>query len=203
VIERSGKWLEHRISWYREGNRLGLTPGHEPSPRLNLDEALGIEQTERNAARCFGCHTTGGTPGVLCQNCHGDGAEHRKQPARANIRRDRSVALCATCHRSPDVEFASPMPEVEDPRSIRFAPVGLLASRCYQKSQKLTCVTCHDPHGEPHTASTDSVCRNCHAGAVDKGACPRTSDCAGCHMKQGSPMAGLRFTDHRIRVYVE
>ena len=148
VIERAGKWVEHRVSWYRDGNRLGLTPGHEPASGLDLTESIGVEQTERNATRCFACHTTAGTPGVLCQSCHGDGVEHRKAPSRGNIARDRSVALCANCHRSPDVAFAATMPELEDPRSIRFAPVGLLASRCYQKSGRLTCVTCHDPHGE-------------------------------------------------------
>jgi hypothetical protein len=202
VIERGGKWVEHRVSWYRESNRIGLTPGHEPATRPDLTEALGIEQTERNAARCFGCHTNSGRPGVGCQNCHGDGTDHREAPSRGNIKRERSVALCAGCHRSPDVEFAAAMPELEDPRSIRFAPVGLMASQCFRKSGTLTCVTCHDPHGEARTTTTDQVCGSCHAVAK-KSRCPRSPDCAGCHMKQSSPMPGLRFTDHRIRVYAD
>jgi hypothetical protein len=27
------------------------------------------------------------------------------------------------------------------------------------------------------------------------------SDCVACHMKASSPMPGLTFTDHRIRIY--
>lgn len=58
VLERAGKWIELRLSWYRAGDRLGLTPGHDPAPPFELADHLGIEQTERNAQRCFGCHTT-------------------------------------------------------------------------------------------------------------------------------------------------
>ncbi|MBI3681263.1 MAG: cytochrome c3 family protein [Acidobacteria bacterium] len=197
VLERGGRWIEHRVTWYREGNRLGLTPGHAITPGPEIVDSLGIVQTERNVQRCFGCHTTGGEPGVTCQSCHGDGAGHRKAPAPGNIRRDRSVALCAQCHRSPDAVYASAAPEMEDPRSIRFAPVGFQASRCFQKSNGFTCVSCHDPHAENATPSVTPVCRGCHAEANSP--CPRTQDCAGCHMKASSPAPRLRFTDHRIR----
>lgn len=202
LLERDGRWVEHRLSWYREGNRLGLTPGHDPSPTLELNEALGIEQTARNAERCFGCHTTEGTPGVYCQSCHGDGEKHRRAPGRSNIARDRSVAVCARCHRSPDAQFTSATPELDDARSIRFAPVGFLASVCYRQSRGFTCVSCHDPHGETQKVNADAVCGGCHR-AVHTSQCPRTPGCAGCHMKASSPMPGLRFTDHRIRVYAQ
>lgn len=213
VIERNdGTFVEHRVSWYREGNRLGLTPGHDAQAPLDLDDALGVAQSEPNAARCFGCHRTGGSePGVHCQACHASGAaEHRAKPGRGNIARDRSVALCAQCHRSPDQVFASATPEIEDPRSIRFAPVGLLASKCYQKgagAAQITCVSCHDPHGEQERRPTAvKVCTGCHPAskkAAVRKKCPRTGDCLSCHMKASSPMPGLRFTDHRIRIYVD
>lgn len=209
VIERNGEWIEHRVSWYREGNRLGLTPGHDVQAPLELEDALGVVQTPRNAARCFGCHQTRAEPGVHCQACHGDAATHRARPERGNVTRDRSVSACAQCHRSPDAVFASASPELEDPRSIRFAPVGLLASKCYQKAgSRLTCVSCHDPHGEPaKRPAAAKVCTGCHAGlrvgAAAKKGCPRAPDCLACHMKTSSPMPGLRFTDHRIRVYLD
>ncbi len=205
LLEWKSRWIEHRLSWYRDGNRLGLTPGHDPAPGLDLADSLGVVQTERNAKRCFGCHQTGAEPGVHCQACHGEGGAHRMAPAKGNIRRDRSVALCATCHRSPDETFASSTPELEDPRSIRFAPIGLQVSKCFlkSKSQSLTCVTCHDPHGEPRAVSTNAVCRGCHAAeAAVRKSCPRTGDaCVTCHMQSSSPIAGLKFTDHRIRVF--
>lgn len=183
VIGRDGKWIEHRVSWYRDGNRLGLTPGHDPA----APDLTGVEQTPGNAARCFGCHTTGGVPGVQCRACHGS-AEHPAKPAR-------TVALCAQCHRSPDIVFASEMPEVDDPLSVRFAPVGFLASRCSKASPAFTCVDCHDPHGEKRIA-VDAVCSSCHV-TRPKACAPQ---CASCHMPKASPAPGLHFTDHRIRI---
>ena len=201
VLERTGKWIELRLSWYRQGDRLGLTPGHDPNPPFELADHLGIEQTERNAQRCFGCHTTGGEPGVQCRSCHDKGDdEHRLRPESGNIRRDRSVELCASCHRSPDETFRSETPELDDPRTIRFAPIGFMASECFRKSRGFTCVTCHDPHGEPRVEPVNATCSGCHRAAHRRVRATR-QDCVGCHMKGSSPMAGLSFTDHRIRVY--
>ncbi len=199
VIRRDGQWVEHRVSWYRDGDRFRLTPGHDPRPPLDLEESLGVVQSPSNAERCFGCHQPNGEPGVHCQGCHGDGAEHRRHPAKGNIRRDMSVALCAVCHRSPDMTFASAQPEIEDARSIRFAPVGFQASKCFQSSRNFTCVSCHDPHGEPAKRSVAEVCQACHR--VARSSCPRTPECASCHMRSSSPIPGLHFTDHRIRIY--
>lgn len=198
VFQHEGRWVEQRLSWYSETQKLGLTPGHSFTPASSLESAMGVVQSERNAARCFACHQTNERPGVHCESCHGAQDEH---PNKATIRRDRSVAACAQCHRSPVREYSSPAPELEDPLSIRFAPVGLLASRCYQQSQgKLDCVTCHNPHQNAATGAEpyDAACRNCHASAA-KTPCPRTPGCANCHMPRSSPAPLLTFTDHRIR----
>ncbi|MBI4906168.1 MAG: hypothetical protein HY820_21215 [Acidobacteria bacterium] len=201
VLSRGGRWVEHRLSWYRNGDRLGLTPGHEPALPFDLEEALGVVQTDRNATRCFGCHRPNEEPGVHCQACHGEALEHRKAPGRGNVRRDTSIGLCATCHRTPDATFVSAQPEMEDPRSIRFAPIGFQVSKCFQKSTGFTCVSCHDPHGEPR-GNVNGVCASCHSR--ESARCPRVADaCVSCHMKQSSPIPALRFTDHRIRVYLD
>jgi hypothetical protein len=97
-------------------------------------------------------------------------------------------------------------PEQADPLSIRFAPVGLLASKCSLASKDLTCVTCHDPHGRPYPEKPEyeKRCQSCHALAPSvASSCPRTenSQCLGCHMRKATPLPGLTFTDHRIRVY--
>lgn len=93
-------------------------------------------------------------------------------PVAKTIRRDTSVAACATCHRSPSREYASPMPELEDPMSVRFAPVGLLVSQCYLKSGgKLNCVSCHDPHASAAASATyDKTCQGCHVRKAVGGA---------------------------------
>lgn len=197
VFRVGEQWVEHRLTWYAATGKLSLSPGHPLQPAEDLERAMGVGQSTRNAERCFGCHMTGERPGVHCESCHGAQGGH---PAAKSIRRDRTVAACATCHRSPAREFASPMPEVEDPMSVRFAPVGFLVSRCYVKSAgKFTCVSCHDPHTSlANSASYDRTCLGCHVKPA-VAACPRKPDCASCHMPKSTPAPYLTFTDHRIR----
>lgn len=96
---------------------------------------------------CFGCHATGFVapaelqamlPGVSCERRHGAGGAHAAaarlgkpgpilNPKKLGNRQ--KVQLCSQCHRSPANEYLSLTPELEDPASIRFAPVGLMASR--------------------------------------------------------------------------
>lgn len=216
-----GEYVEHRVSWYREGSRLGLTAGHPESALLDLDSALGVPQSPQTIARCFGCHATGVEkgpdltrmrPGVTCERCHGPGSDHvaaartgkalantilnpRRLPPRAQVQ------VCSECHRSPNVQFPSNMPELDDPISIRFAPVGFQASACFRKSQTFSCVTCHDPHANPRPAADPfytAVCLQCHA-------CKRglRTNCVRCHMKTAAPLPNLTFTDHRIRIYAD
>lgn len=225
----NGEFVEHRVSWYRESGRLGLTTGHSPESPGDLQAALGIAQTPQMTSRCFGCHATGVksggdltgmAPGVNCERCHEPGGDHvaavkgRKtiagtlvNPRKMNAKAQ--VQLCAQCHRSPDAEFQSAMPELDDPASIRFSPVGFQASACFLKSQNFKCVSCHDPHSDLKPASDPSyttACLGCHADRPKaRSACKRAlkKDCVACHMKTSSPLPNLTFTDHRIRVYLD
>src|SRR5262249_8212046 len=65
----------------------------------------------------------------------------------------------------------------------------LRQSKCFQKSDTLTCVTCHNPH-RPHGAANagSASCGKCHQPA-DCAEQPRVpvavrGDCVGCHMPQ-------------------
>src|SRR5690606_24995573 len=101
----------------------------------------------------------------------------------------------------------SEMPELDDPTSIRFQPVGLMASRCFKASGTLSCLSCHDPHEDARPASDPSytrVCLSCHKPETQGSTeCRRAAkeNCLPCHMQAASPEPHLRFTDHRIRVY--
>jgi cytochrome c554/c'-like protein len=211
-----GEYFEHRVSWYRQSGRLGLTPGHSPAPPADTHSAAGIAQSAQTITRCFECHATAVRfgpdlsrmiPGVTCERCHGPGSEHAargKSGAILNAARFSGsgiVQICAQCHRSPNAQFRSGMPELEDPVSVRFAPVGFLASECFKKSKTFSCITCHDPHADPRPATDlfyTAVCRKCHDNTHSRAA---RAPCVGCHMKTTSPLADLTFTDHRIRVY--
>ena len=110
------------------------------------------------------------------------------------------MQLCASCHRMP--EHSSEAPETDDRLSIRFAPVGLMASACFRKSAELSCITCHDPHenAERDITHYTAKCLGCHEKSHTCRA-RETADCVRCHMQQRSPAEYLTFTDHRIRVY--
>ena len=159
--------------------------------------------------------------GISCERCHGPGSadvkavqSHRSRseilasitaPA-GRTARD-SVLFCAQCHRSPALTALSKAPELEDPLSIRFQPVGLMASNCFLKSGTLACTGCHNPHQdavrdagfytakclECHLTGTRPVSTNCGL--------TKRENCLPCHMKQNSPAQFLTFTDHRIRIY--
>jgi hypothetical protein len=191
-----------------------MTLGHPAESPVSVTAALGQVQRPETIFRCFNCHATavkadldlsGMQPGVQCERCHGPGSEHVSQPAKQNIVKlsglsaRESIQKCAECHRMPSGDAHSTPPEIEDPLSIRFAPLGLMASKCFLVSGAIKCVTCHDPHGGPRPAQAmyENKCRGCHAPASSH----FQSKCLDCHMRKFTPVPDLTFTDHRIRVY--
>ncbi|MBI3471870.1 MAG: hypothetical protein HY013_10990 [Candidatus Solibacter usitatus] len=221
-----GRYFEHRFSWYRAPDRPALTFGHPAGPSPDPGSALGVAQSGEVIYRCFQCHATGVNrgpdlsamiPGVTCERCHGPGRAHAEaaragKPGRHILNPGRfpakaQVEICGDCHRLPKPGDASPAPELEDPITVRFQPIGFLASRCFTGSRNFSCLTCHDPHEDArprNDAFYSSKCLACHSTpARARSTCPRApkKDCLPCHMQRASPAPHLTFTDHRIRVY--
>lgn len=227
----NGQYFEHRFSYYSRIRDLAPTFGH-PARVSPPAAELGILQDNLTISRCFNCHSTGVLrsvsgpdlsgmlPGVQCERCHGPGSSHI-QAAESGAPRETVIKqivnpgrlpakalieICGQCHRLPGPDVGD-RPELENPVTVRFAPIGLLASRCFRASEKLSCLTCHDPHQDafPRTNPLYSVkCLGCHGADVKPvKACRRreNENCIPCHMKQASLGPYLRFTDHRIRVY--
>jgi predicted CXXCH cytochrome family protein len=85
-------------------------------------------------------------------------------------------------------------------------------SRCYQGAATFSCLTCHDPHGEPAPAEREAhfraVCLRCH----DAGRCKATAalrqqhspsnSCIACHMPAApTEILHLAFTHHRVGIH--
>ena len=99
-------------------------------------------------------------------------------------------------------------------RDDRFEITGsvyrLRQSECFRKSSgALTCTTCHNPHaalrGEEAARHYTSVCRQCHAAALDRlvnaGVHTASPDCTGCHMpkRRTDDVVHAVMTDHLIQ----
>lgn len=230
VFERGGAYYESRVSFFPEIG-LDITIGHLRTFSGTIEEALGRRMGAEESRRCFACHTTAAVtdnrleprqmiPGVTCEACHGPGAKHVAGIKAGQFQQTfifnpsklspaDSTDFCGACHRtSMDVKLLQ-APGVQ---TVRFQPYRLERSRCWARSGRMTCLSCHDPH-EPlvrDAASYDSKCLTCHLSerreepTQDRAgiACPiKTRDCVSCHMpKLRMPGARFEFTDHQIRV---
>ena len=71
--------IEHRVSWFSDGDRLGLTPGRDNSPPRTQVEAFGKLHQGKVMHKCVYCHVTTGdivdgkilnlTANVNCEKC--------------------------------------------------------------------------------------------------------------------------------------
>ena len=227
LSERNEEFVESRLSYYPPHAKWGWTPGQHELVRNR--PVVGRALSNSEAKECFLCHSTllslrqdrpslkTSLVGIGCERCHGPGREHMEAARRSKrpgliyrfrgTRADRVLELCARCHRGPG---ALPAKGIEtNPQLARFQGTAMALSACYTRSGgRLTCTTCHNPHGEVSTSRTsyETTCRNCHTGSDPTApACsvnPRNG-CVDCHMPTrslGEPM-NLKFRMHWIRVY--
>jgi predicted CXXCH cytochrome family protein len=176
--------------------------------------------------------------GISCTACHGDASAHVASGGKADmlhidglqpIRRD---SICLNCHLEGHIAVMR-----EGKRSEDFIPgddlfdytayfifrkeagaggratsqwEALMRSECKKQSgDRMTCTTCHDPHGSPSSAERVAFyrqkCLQCHdkSGFGSKHH-PENQDCTACHM--GRPptndIAHEQLTDHWIRTHV-
>ncbi len=236
--------LEHRLTYYhrQDGKSgLGMTPGHDTRPAPPGLMPYGGELPPRIARECFRCHATqlaAGDdeqrfdentmiPNVSCERCHGPAKAHvaaaRRHAPESELvlpfgpdhyTAAQLITMCGSCHRLPLPSQAGRI-KPDDPNLVRFQPVGIVQSQCYQKSAgAFSCVTCHDPHARvsPDRPAYDKTCLTCHGGpsapkpetlAKPAPACPVSaqSRCVECHMPRKDAGQGILFSDHWIRIH--
>ncbi|MCF8236993.1 MAG: tetratricopeptide repeat protein [Saprospiraceae bacterium] len=149
------------------------------------------------------------------------------------LSRDRVTDLCQRCHLQgiavlqPGKTFFDFKPSMKlsevmnvflprytdsDERFIMASQADRLRlSQCYQKSESITCITCHHPHisvKETGRSQYNQPCKSCHspkgivqcsASETDRKA--QGDDCAACHMPPSGSIdiPHVRITDHYIR----
>ena len=155
--------------------------------------------------------------GVSCERCHGPGEfhvdYHREHPESkdayciampADMTRTQQMDLCAQCHSNANKRRTAPFsyrpgdpledhfridlnnhPE-EDHTSNQHRYVQ--ESKCFQASNTMTCVTCHDPHLPRELAREMAIesCAQCHqpvdCGEHSKLPVELQTKCVDCHM---------------------
>ncbi len=224
------RMFEHRLTVFAHQESPEITPGQGKARRSTIQgvEPSGRSYQTQQTLKCFECHTTAISdrgpllldettmiPNIGCERCHGPGKEHveaahrragdeaLKMPfGRGRWSAADEMRLCGGCHRLPET-VGSDMISPDNPTLVRFQPVGLMQSACYQKSQgALSCSTCHEPHARSSTdlPAYEAVCLSCHSGPSQT-ACKvsRVTGCVGCHMPRRDASRGMMMIDHWIR----
>jgi predicted CXXCH cytochrome family protein len=181
--------------------------------------------------------------GITCEACHGDGSAHVASQGKVAVLRLEALepvrrdSVCLNCHLEGQtaVDRQGRRPEDFKPgdnlfdfseffvyRGIRGSGgratsqwEALLASECKKKSgDRMTCTTCHDPHGGPseedRAAFYRQRCLSCHSRTAPDGTSfaathhPENLDCTACHMARAatSDIAHEQVTDHLIRKHI-
>lgn len=190
--------------------------------------------------------------GIDCERCHGPAKEHvnhhLKNPgektavairAFSSLTPKQKLDACAICHSGADgmkmksrfqfrpgdriEDFYRPTSDSRTDIDVHGNQYGLLIqSKCFIKSGKMDCTTCHKPH-ENVSASAESnsvSCIGCHAKPMHSGKTTSeitskklTRNCIECHMpKQDSraikfqrsanaPFEKYQLRTHKIGVY--
>lgn len=153
--------------------------------------------------------------GVTCERCHGPGHEHvayhQAHPEAetghaivhpGRLTRNRQMDVCGQCHsntfkpRGPTFSYRPGKPLESYFRiSISQHPEKdhvanqvqyLRQSKCFQKSESLTCITCHNPHRPDQAKSVRGSCAKCHqpADCGEQSRLPAAVRglCVDCHM---------------------
>jgi predicted CXXCH cytochrome family protein len=176
--------------------------------------------------------------GITCEACHGDASAHVSSGGKAavlnpaHLEPQRRDAICYRCHLEGETNVQNPAhsPAEFKPGDrleefvtyfIRANPNGptravseveaLNLSACKRASgDRMTCTTCHDPHGDPAPSARVSYyrsrCLQCHtqpefASVMAPHAHhPEQADCTACHMPRldAEDVAHEQTTEHRI-----
>jgi Flp pilus assembly protein TadD len=173
--------------------------------------------------------------GVTCEVCHGPAKDHvefheahpdEKSPKHitqpALLSRNLQVDLCAYCHSNslkhrqaafsyrPGTQLSETYRSLvtRNPEDDHVANQTsyMKLSKCFQESDTLSCITCHNPHVAPdeRRGSGQSACMTCHQQehCLEQPRLPDAvrTNCVGCHMPKRNKIQ-VNFDTAKDRLY--
>ncbi|HEY9127793.1 MAG TPA: multiheme c-type cytochrome [Acidobacteriaceae bacterium] len=207
IAGREGKYAEPAFTQLSVGCENCHGPGqkHIDAMESGANYKKGNDPTIVNPASL-----RSGQANDLCESCHQTGDVRLYQPGksyqdfRPGMRLDRIIAILMI----PPSATAPPSDDhVEHYYSMTLSKC-YLATAAKPETQRLRCISCHDPHVEPTSAEAPAYfngkCMNCHTTQSCKAPSTtrRTSadNCIGCHMptRQETSISHTSLTNHRI-----
>ena len=186
---------------------IGCEDCHGPG-ELHVEERLkgatlqgGVDTSIVNPAKLPGWLADN-----ICMYCHQEGDARVLKPGKSLVDFRPGTPLDDTL-----AIFQIPLNRDAPPQSpLLDHYYGMILSKCYIASRKLSCWSCHDPHEQPAGAEKPAYfrkkCLNCHTDASCKLSLPARlsrkppNDCAGCHLPKRdlAEISHAALTDHRI-----
>lgn len=191
--------------------------------------------------------------GIDCERCHGPALDHvkyhKKNPelklakyivTHQSLNNDQKLAQCIVCHSSEEIIqsrfnyvpgkmisdfYRTTTPNFISNQDVHGNQFGLLSqSKCFIKSEKLNCNSCHNPHNDSQESllSQSQKCMSCHNQSMNnfcsiqepKGTSLK-DNCIDCHMPKKpsgaigfylsgkSEMSPYLLRTHKIGIYPE
>jgi hypothetical protein len=201
-------------------SRYITTKSSETYTYMGMDvEDLMNKQTVIYGIDCERCHGPAKTH-VQTHLKFPDLKKAQNMVAFSSLNRQQRIDACALCHSGGDKtklksRFQYKPGEnlsdyfAENPRSkdtlnfdVHGNQLGLLSqSKCFQKSETMDCITCHNPHQEKTQTYTSysKICMSCHQGTQHNAVTLKTisksklaNNCVECHMPRQDSKA-IRF----------
>ncbi len=178
--------------------------GSEAKTQYNIEDGSWsyYHKGEKKPYKCGPCHMTNYSPegnqdglegmigtwsadGISCEECHGPGEAHIRNPQTANIIIDTTAQSCGKCHQRGGMDPAPPAGGgfIKHHEQINELMAGV--------HKDLSCVTCHDPHKRAIHAKNN--CAECHSDVAASFAKNshgmQGTTCVECHMPKASKSA--------------
>ena len=178
--------------------------GSEAKTQYNLEDGSWsfYHKGEKRPYKCGPCHMTAyskeghqdnmegmiGTwaeDGIGCEECHGPGAAHLKDPVKETIKIDRTADACGKCHQRGGM---GPDPLAKGGFIKHHEQINELKAGVHKD---MTCLDCHNPHKRAILA--EAKCAECHEDVAKSYAKNRHglqgTKCIECHMPKSSKSA--------------